>query len=141
MDLRTSIEQIQSYHDLGRFQNVYPDENIEFGLCRPRNEKLFLTASVAFLHKQLLRRLDDDQHSKCSKFNDQSETNLLLLESETGQEIYISVKNANKFEEAIKQEARVPKNKLSLVQMLPKAKKPKTKFTVFSVLLKGSSHR
>lgn len=122
MDVKSCLEQIRSYHDLRHFQTLYPDENIEEGLSRPHDEGLFLTASVAFLHKQLLRRIEDEVTQK----NCDSITDLLIFDSQDGSEkIYLPLKHVEVYEKVIKSECSIPKKKLSLNQIIPKVKKPK----------------
>lgn len=138
MDIKTCLEEIQSFHDLSHFQTVFPDENIENGLCRPDDENLFLTSSLAFLHKQLLRKMEQEIVSK----QDSLETDLLILDSTDGKEkVFIKLKNPNCFEETMKTETTIPSKKLHLNQILPKVKKNKAKSALFRSFVKKSNSR
>lgn len=124
MDVRSCLEQIRSISDLREFQNIYPDINIEDGICSPDDESLFLTSSLAFLHKQLLKKLDDEIKPKsyCTAI----ESDLLILNSSRNSDkIYIKLKDSEKFVNVLRSEASLPKKKLSIDQILPRAKKPK----------------
>lgn len=119
-DYGSTMTNLQSFQD--------SDINIEDGLSRPDDADVFLSASMAFLHQQLVKKMETDicrqkpRLQIAKKYSD-----LLIFEScsEKDSKIYVKLKNVGKFDEVMKSEASVPQKKLSIHQILPKAKEPR----------------
>ncbi|KAK9744916.1 hypothetical protein QE152_g7438 [Popillia japonica] len=104
------------------------DINIEQGLCTPNNENVFLLSSIAFLQKQLVRKLANDSKSKQDDDMNRRYSDLLLVESgqkSKRQKCFIRPPNMEKFDEMLKSEASLPDKTLSNTQILPLPKKNK----------------
>lgn len=111
---------LRTFHD--------SDINIEDGLSRPDDADVFLSASMAFLHQQLAKKMETDFRSQKQRLHiGKKYSDLLIFESctENDSKIYVKLKNVGKFDEVMKNEASIPRKKLSIHQILPKAKEPR----------------
>lgn len=118
---------IKSHH----FWDSIPDAStIEDDLLTPCNQQVFMSASMAFLQRKLQDKIEEcaENTSRCD--SERNYSNLLIFEVINGvrsQRLYVRVKNEDKYEEIFKKESTMsPNEKLSLKQLLPKPKKPKT---------------
>lgn len=118
---------------------------IEDGLLVPENKDLFLTSSLAFLHRHLLKKIETDVNEK-TYFNEKKYSDLLIVKTHSDQSrtIYVQLKDVDKFEENLKNESTVPYNKLSIDQILPKPgsvkirNKRKTTLNIFNKKSSGN---
>lgn len=130
------------------WESVSDLSNIEECLITPPNQQVFLTASMAFLQKRLEDKLDEKQNiSNNNKFigtaNNRNYSSLLVFELDNGissDRYFVRVQNNEQYQEVLKRECTVSsREKLSLDQILPKPKKPKSKNKGFLKRLKSSS--
>lgn len=117
-----------------QIQNLlqYPvgeDVNIEEGLCKPRDENSFLLSSIAFLQKQLIKKLDSKSQLNRDGDVNKRYSDLLLVESGQKfrrQKCFIRLPNLEKFDKVLRSEASIPEKILSNTQILPLPKKSKS---------------
>lgn len=122
---------------------------VEEYLVSPPDQEVFLTASMAFLKKRLEDKLDEKLNNKKNKKKSVSYTNtrsysrLLVFEFDSGvgsERCFVRVQNNEKYEELLKRECFLnSREKLSLDQILPKAKKPKSESKSFIKRFTSSS--
>ncbi|KAF5299980.1 hypothetical protein FQA39_LY11353 [Lamprigera yunnana] len=122
----------------------YPERNnVEDGLCCPQDTNIFLTASMSFLQHRLKQKLNDDllddkNHRK------RTYSNVLILENHPNSKqtkYYLKLKNIDRYDEIFRKEASMPSSALTLNQMLPQPKKPKTSFTIFKQFSTASERK
>ncbi|KAF5285650.1 hypothetical protein FQR65_LT13080 [Abscondita terminalis] len=127
---------------LANFKINYPSRsNIEDGLCCPDDHILFLSASMSFLQNHLMRKLSDaDGAGERDTIRRRTYSNLLLLENnskckQTKQ--YLKLKNMERYNEILQNEASRPSSALTINEILPQPTKSKT---IFKLLQKISSN-
>lgn len=117
---------------------------IEDNLTTPENQQVFLNASLAFLQKKLEEKLNEKvNNDDFRRNNEKSYSNLLIFEYKNGEiseKCFVRIKNEEKYEKILKKECTIsPEAKLSLEQIIPKPKKPKTENRSLISLLKRSA--
>ncbi|KAF2895427.1 hypothetical protein ILUMI_10749 [Ignelater luminosus] len=103
--------------------------DIEIGLGSPHDQKVFLSASMAFLQNQLLKRLKYDIYSRFQRryyIPEKTYSDLLLVERNSKckrEKYFIRLKNIDEYDKILKDEACTPHRLLSLKTILPVPKK------------------
>lgn len=100
--------------------------SVEDELANPKNPQVFLSASLAFLQKQFLSKINSEYETKTSSASNETKrySDLLIFDFNT-ERYFVRVKNVEKNYEMLQNEAKTPSRTLSLAQLIPSAKKPR----------------
>lgn len=106
--------------------------NVEDGLSSQDDANLFLVASMAFLQRQLKKKLgmNDGEEENVKKGRTYSDMLLFETRNEGNRHrFFIRLKNTEKFDDIKRSETSIPDIVLSENQLLPYAKKPKLRLS------------